>query len=163
MAKRIHVVPANLREAAGHHQETSEYLRTLPSSHPAIQASLDSLGPIFGELRAGSGERLAVGQRDSRRAGRGRMSCRRFSVLISGPIVAVLRVVGFGQRVVDVPRRALVVAAWQGPGQRKSARHGPPRHRCTARDPSATKRGNARHVRGRRRGRRRDLRRHVLG
>ena len=51
MADRIHVVPADLREAAGHHQETSEYLRTLPSSHEAIQQSLDSLGPIFGELR----------------------------------------------------------------------------------------------------------------
>jgi Excreted virulence factor EspC, type VII ESX diderm len=51
MADRIHVVPATLREAAGHHQETSEYLRTLPSSHQAIQQSLDSLGPIFGELR----------------------------------------------------------------------------------------------------------------
>jgi UDP-N-acetylglucosamine transferase subunit ALG13 len=51
MADRIHVVPATLREAAGHHQETSEYLRTLPSTHEAIQQSLDSLGPIFGELR----------------------------------------------------------------------------------------------------------------
>ena len=51
MADRIHVVPAQLREAAGHHQETSDYLRTLPSSHEAIQQSLDSLGPIFGELR----------------------------------------------------------------------------------------------------------------
>jgi Excreted virulence factor EspC, type VII ESX diderm len=51
MADRIHVVPADLREAAGHHHETSEYLRTLPSSHEAIQQSLDSLGPIFGELR----------------------------------------------------------------------------------------------------------------
>ena len=51
MADGIHVVPATLRDAAGHHQETSEYLRTLPSSHQAIQQSLDSLGPIFGELR----------------------------------------------------------------------------------------------------------------
>jgi hypothetical protein len=51
MADQIHVVPAQLREAAGHHQETSEYLRTLPLSHEAIQQSLDSLGPIFGELR----------------------------------------------------------------------------------------------------------------
>ena len=58
MADRIHVVPANLREAAGHHQETSEYLRTLPSSHPAIQESLDSLGPIFGELREAGRELL---------------------------------------------------------------------------------------------------------
>jgi Excreted virulence factor EspC, type VII ESX diderm len=58
MADRIHVVPANLREAAGHHQETSEYLRTLPSSHHAIQQSLDSLGPIFGELREAGRELL---------------------------------------------------------------------------------------------------------
>ena len=58
MADRIHVVPANLREAAGQHQETSEYLRTLPSSHHAIQQSLDSLGPIFGELREAGRELL---------------------------------------------------------------------------------------------------------
>ena len=51
MADRIHVVPANLRQAASHHQETSDYLRTVQSSHHAIQESLDSLGPIFGELR----------------------------------------------------------------------------------------------------------------
>jgi Excreted virulence factor EspC, type VII ESX diderm len=58
MADRIHVVPDNLRQAAGHHQETSEYLRTLPSSHQAIQDSLDSLGPIFGELREAGRELL---------------------------------------------------------------------------------------------------------
>jgi RNase adaptor protein for sRNA GlmZ degradation len=58
MADRIHVVPDNLRQAAGHHQETSEYLRTLPSSHQAIQQSLDSLGPIFGELREAGRELL---------------------------------------------------------------------------------------------------------
>jgi hypothetical protein len=58
MADRIHVVPANLREAAGYHQETSEYLRTIPSSHQAIQQSLDSLGPIFGELREAGRELL---------------------------------------------------------------------------------------------------------
>jgi Excreted virulence factor EspC, type VII ESX diderm len=58
MADRINVVPANLREAAGHHQETAEYLRTLPSSHQAIQDSLDSLGPIFGELREAGRELL---------------------------------------------------------------------------------------------------------
>jgi excreted virulence factor EspC (type VII ESX diderm) len=51
MADPIRVVPAHLREAAAHHQETSDYLRTVPSSHAAIQESLDSLGPIFGELR----------------------------------------------------------------------------------------------------------------
>jgi hypothetical protein len=58
MADRIHVVPAHLRQAAGHHQETSEYLRTLPSLHEAIQQSLDSLGPIFGELREAGRELL---------------------------------------------------------------------------------------------------------
>lgn len=50
MADRIHVVPANLREAAGYHQQTADYLRTIPSAHGAIQESLDSLGPIFGDL-----------------------------------------------------------------------------------------------------------------
>ncbi len=58
MADRIHVVTDNLRRAAGHHQETSEYLRTLPASHQAIQESLDSLGPIFGELREAGRELL---------------------------------------------------------------------------------------------------------
>ncbi|MGH3563286.1 MAG: ESX-1 secretion-associated protein [Mycobacterium sp.] len=51
MAEQIHVVPDSLREAAGHHQQTSEYLSTIPSSHSAIQASLDSLGPIYSGLR----------------------------------------------------------------------------------------------------------------
>jgi hypothetical protein len=58
MTDRIHVVPAKLREAAGHHQETSDYLRTVPSTHPAIQESLDSLGPIFGEFREAGRELL---------------------------------------------------------------------------------------------------------
>lgn len=58
MAERIHVVTDNLRQAAGHHQETSEYLRTLPSSHQAIQESLDSLGPIFSDLREAGRELL---------------------------------------------------------------------------------------------------------
>lgn len=52
MADRIHVVPANLREAAGHHQEVADYLAQVPSSHAAIQDSLDSLGPIFSGLAA---------------------------------------------------------------------------------------------------------------
>jgi hypothetical protein len=60
MAEPIHVVPAHLREAAAHHQETSDYLRTVPSSHPAIQDSLDSLGPIFGELRDAGRELLEL-------------------------------------------------------------------------------------------------------
>lgn len=51
MSERIRVVPAQLRAAADQHQQMSDYLRTIPSSHPAIQDSLDSLGPIFCELR----------------------------------------------------------------------------------------------------------------
>lgn len=51
MADQIHVVPAQLREAAAHHDQISDYLRTVPSSHAAIQESLNSLGPVFGELR----------------------------------------------------------------------------------------------------------------
>jgi hypothetical protein len=35
-------------------------LRTIPSSHAAIQASLDSLGPIFGELRDAGRELLEL-------------------------------------------------------------------------------------------------------
>jgi Excreted virulence factor EspC, type VII ESX diderm len=58
MADRIHVVPAHLREAAARHRETSDYLRAVPSSHAAIQESLDSLGPIFGELRDAGRELL---------------------------------------------------------------------------------------------------------
>ncbi|SPM29774.1 ESX-1 secretion-associated protein [Mycobacterium terramassiliense] len=60
MAEPIRVVPAHLREAAAHHQETSDYLRTIPSSHAAIQESLDSLGPIFGELRDAGRELLEL-------------------------------------------------------------------------------------------------------
>jgi hypothetical protein len=60
MADSIRVVPAHLREAASHHRETSDYLRTVPSSHPAIQESLDSLGPIFGELREAGRELLEL-------------------------------------------------------------------------------------------------------
>jgi Excreted virulence factor EspC, type VII ESX diderm len=60
MADSIRVVPAHLREAAAHHQDTSDYLRTVPSSHGAIQESLDSLGPIFSELRDAGRELLEL-------------------------------------------------------------------------------------------------------
>jgi len=60
MADSIHVVPGHLRQAAAHHQDTSEYLRTVPSSHAAIQESLDSLGPIFSELRDAGRELLEL-------------------------------------------------------------------------------------------------------
>ncbi len=60
MADRIHVVPAHLRDAAAHHQQTSDQLRALPASHAAIQESLDSLGPIFSELRDAGRELLEL-------------------------------------------------------------------------------------------------------
>ncbi len=58
MADRVRVVPANLRAAADHHDQASEYLSTIPASHAAIQESLDSLGPIFSELREAGRELL---------------------------------------------------------------------------------------------------------
>lgn len=58
MTDQIRVVPANMREAAAHHEETADYLRTVPSTHDAIQESLDSLGPVFSELREAGRELL---------------------------------------------------------------------------------------------------------
>ncbi|MCX2929207.1 ESX-1 secretion-associated protein [Mycobacterium sp. CVI_P3] len=63
MAERIHVVPDELRRAARDHQDIAEQLSTVPSRHADILASLDSLGPIFGELREAGRELL-----DQRRA-----------------------------------------------------------------------------------------------
>ena len=58
MDQRIVIEPAKLREAAGEHADAAEHLRTLPDNHAAIQESLDSLGPIFGELREAARELL---------------------------------------------------------------------------------------------------------
>ena len=51
MADMIRVDPEALRAAAAEHTGASEYLRGVPGQNAAIQESLDSLGPIFGELR----------------------------------------------------------------------------------------------------------------
>ena len=51
MADMIRVDPDALRAAAAKHAEAAEYLRVVPSRNSAIQESLDSLAPIFGELR----------------------------------------------------------------------------------------------------------------
>lgn len=51
MAEEINVDTANLREAAGHHQAAAEHLRAVPGTHADIETTLDSLGPIFSELR----------------------------------------------------------------------------------------------------------------
>lgn len=58
MADQIHVVPADLRAAAQRHDQMADHLRTIPQSHPAVQESLDSLGPIFSELRDAGRELL---------------------------------------------------------------------------------------------------------
>jgi Excreted virulence factor EspC, type VII ESX diderm len=58
MAEIIRVEPDSLREAAVHHSEAADFLSTVPSTHDAIQESLDSLGPIFGELREAGRELL---------------------------------------------------------------------------------------------------------
>jgi len=63
MSDPIHVEPAKLREAAARHREVSDYLRTVPSSHAAIQQSLDSLGPVFGEFRDAGRELLELRRR----------------------------------------------------------------------------------------------------
>ncbi len=52
-------MPDELRRAARDHQDTAEQLSTVPSRHADIfLASLDSLGPIFGELRDAGRELL---------------------------------------------------------------------------------------------------------
>ena len=50
MAEHIRVVPDELRQAAHRHRETAEQLSAVPAGHAGIMASLESLGPIFGEL-----------------------------------------------------------------------------------------------------------------
>lgn len=47
----INIDTANLRAAATQHRSAADQLRTVPDTHAAIQESLDSLGPIFAELR----------------------------------------------------------------------------------------------------------------
>ncbi|GAT07707.1 ESX-1 secretion-associated protein [Mycolicibacterium novocastrense] len=51
MTEPIHVTPEVLRDAADGHQAAAEYLRTVPASNEDIQATLDSLGPVYAELR----------------------------------------------------------------------------------------------------------------
>ena len=63
MAERIQVVPDELRRAARQHRETADRLSAVPGDHADIMASLDSLGPIFSELRDAGRELL-----DQRRA-----------------------------------------------------------------------------------------------
>jgi hypothetical protein len=58
MADRLNVVPDELRQAAEQHRHTADYLASVPSNHPEIMASLESLGPIFAEFREAGHELL---------------------------------------------------------------------------------------------------------
>jgi uncharacterized protein YukE len=63
MAERIEVAPEELRRAARRHRETADHLNTVPAGHADIMASLESLGPVFGDLVEAGRELL-----DQRRA-----------------------------------------------------------------------------------------------
>lgn len=51
MAERITVVPADLRQAALEHRATAAQLSAAGASDAEVMASLESLGPIFAEMR----------------------------------------------------------------------------------------------------------------
>ena len=51
MTKPIKIDRAALHQAAAGHTEAADYLRTVPDSNAAIQAALDSLGPVYASLR----------------------------------------------------------------------------------------------------------------
>lgn len=51
MSQEIRVNQGVLTNAAGHHQEAADYLGTVSASHEGIRATLNSLGPIYGDLR----------------------------------------------------------------------------------------------------------------
>ena len=51
MAERLNVEPQELRRAARDHREAAERLRAAPDDHHAIMESLESLGPVFADLR----------------------------------------------------------------------------------------------------------------
>jgi hypothetical protein len=58
MAHRITVLPEELRRAARAHRETADYLSTVPSNNAAVLATLESLGPVFADLRDAGSELL---------------------------------------------------------------------------------------------------------
>ncbi len=51
MAEHLDVAPEELRRAAVEHRGTAEQLRAVPADNAGIMASLESLGPVFAELR----------------------------------------------------------------------------------------------------------------
>lgn len=51
MSQPMQVDQGLLRRASDGHIEAAEYLRTVPKSNEALQATLDSLGPVYASLR----------------------------------------------------------------------------------------------------------------
>lgn len=58
MAEQLNVVPEQLRQAAGEHRNTAEYLATVPARQADIMSTLESLGPVFAEFREAGRELL---------------------------------------------------------------------------------------------------------
>lgn len=58
MADRLNVVPEDLRRAAREHLETADHLAAAPSGNAAVMATLESLGPVFADLREAGRELL---------------------------------------------------------------------------------------------------------
>lgn len=58
MAEWINVDAGELRRAAETHRRTAERLSAVPAGHADIMASLESLGPVFAELRDAGRELL---------------------------------------------------------------------------------------------------------
>lgn len=58
MAEHLNVVPAELRQAAGEHRDTADYLATVPARQADVMSTLESLGPIFAEFRDAGRELL---------------------------------------------------------------------------------------------------------
>lgn len=63
MTEHLDVAPEELRRAARQHRTTAEQLRAAPADNAGVMASLESLGPVFAELRDAGSELL-----DQRRA-----------------------------------------------------------------------------------------------
>jgi hypothetical protein len=51
MTERISVSPEELRQVARAHRETADNLRTAGSHDADVMATLESLGPVFADLR----------------------------------------------------------------------------------------------------------------
>jgi hypothetical protein len=58
MAEHLNVVPDEIRRAARRHRAAADELVAVPAGHGDLIASLESLGPIFGEFQEAGRELL---------------------------------------------------------------------------------------------------------